>query len=273
MNIYDLNSCYALLSITGTDAPTFINGQITNDIKKIEKNKAMYAGICNAKGRIIAFLIICRMADDEFIILIPNDLAEKLKNKLTMYVLRSKVVIEIKNEYEITGVYNPQDLKNLEFITSFQMPLDNRVLVIHKKNTNKPFKRNKNLNDWFLQDIKNGIPFINSNNSENFIAHTINLDILNAINFKKGCYTGQEIVARTQYLGKPKYRTFYGEINRPISSETRELVNNKNEKIGTIIQSALEKDKTLLLFETNIEAIEKDIILEENIIMNVKSFN
>lgn len=273
MNFYDLDGCYALLKINGEDATSFINGQITNDIKLIEKNKAMYAGICNAKGRIIAFLIICKISNDEYIMLIPHDLAEKLKNKLTMYILRSKVVIEICKQYEIAGAFDTQDINNFDSLYCFQMPLDNRFLVIQKKNTAQLNDKNKNLNDWFLEDIKMGIPYISSINSENFIAHTINLDAINAINFKKGCYTGQEIVARTQYLGKPKYRTFYGEINLPISIKAGEEITCGNEKVGTIIQAALEKEKTVLLFETNITAIEKQISVKDNTITNLKSFN
>ena len=273
MNLYDLSTCYALLKINGEDTTSFINGQITNNIKLIEQNKAMYAGICNPKGRVIAFLIICKMANDEYILLIPHDLAEKLKNKLTMYILRSKVVIEICKQYEITGVINTQDTSNLDTLCCFEMPLDNRLLVIQRKNAEQPSEKNKNLNDWFLEDVKRGIPYISSINSENFIAHTINLDTVNAINFKKGCYTGQEIVARTQYLGKPKYRTFYGEINLPITFKLGEEITCEHEKIGTVIQTATEKDKTLLLFETNIAVIEKQILLKDNVVTNLKSFN
>ena len=149
------------LKITGPDAAEFLQGQLTNDIRRLEREPEMLAAWCNPKGRVIWFGTVWPI-ESGFGLSVPADLVADVARRLTMFRFRSKVDFETVDE-------------------------------------------GQTVDPAFL--VANGYPYIGTGQCEQFTPHMLNLDLLDAISFDKGCYTGQEIVARTHYKGATKRRT------------------------------------------------------------------
>jgi folate-binding protein YgfZ len=158
---------YKLIRVSGDDAVDFLQGQLTQDVTELAAAGRQLAAWCNPKGRVIAVIRLVDM-DHATGLLVPDSLAEKLVSRLQMYRLRAKVDIEASDE-----------------------PVDNWL---------EPAERDP------ASMIEAGVAWIDAGNTEEFTPHMLNLDKLGAISFTKGCYTGQEIVARTEHLGKSKRR-------------------------------------------------------------------
>ena len=288
-----------VIIIRGNDAENFLQGQVTNDIKLIEKeNKAIYAGYCNPKGRLIAFFLIIKVWDNYFLFC-PSSISDEISTKLSMFVLRSQVLIETsdlsyfsfyggtKAEEKFKNIWgdahyptnimetvqHPNEQNTTGLLSITKLPGENgRFLVLGEdetmemlydeifQNTDSPDEKS-----WNASDIEAKIPNIFKETQDKFIPQSLNLDLIDAINFKKGCYTGQEIVARTHYLGKPKRRMYLGDINSPESFKIGDEITANGEKVGQII-NFYNKDNDFyrILFEIRIEKINSELILGKN---------
>lgn len=227
-----------LLEISGADAVTFLQGQVTNDVKLLTGNNAHYSAYCNPKGRMLALFLAFAHAGHIHLQL-NRELVEPILKRLKMYVMRSKVEIKDVSDsiikFGINGLEASQilayslvkipaedyELVTLENATVLKLPSTNgarfEIFTDHKNapaiwETLKIQCEIVEKAHWDWLEIQTGIPDIELKTQEQFVPQMLNLDILNGINFKKGCYTGQEIVARTHYLGTVKRRTFLAEI-------------------------------------------------------------
>lgn len=234
-----------LLEVSGDDAKTFLQGQVTNDVMQLTGNNSQFAGYCTPKGRLLA-LFQAFAHKDHLHLQFNRALLEPIAKRLKMYVLRSKVAIkDVSDEIIRIGVagkgieaklntFFAQDplFNGLPHQTHSLIDLSNAVILrlagelpryeiftnIEQANAlwsslsaQKTLAVGKQI--WDYLEITAGIPDITPATQEAFVPQMINLDALNGINFKKGCYTGQEIVARTHYLGKVKRRTLIANIN------------------------------------------------------------
>ncbi len=237
-----------LLEIDGADAVTFLQGQVTNDVKLLtdqnDISRAHYTAYCNPKGRMLALFLAFAHHNNQLgnhlHLQVNRELLAAIMKRLNMYIMRSKVNIKDASETIIKfGLNGPQAASMLSPLFS-SVPNDNYELVTLENGTllklpslnnqqrfqiftdtiNAPLiwnalKQNCQLVGkpcWDWIEIQLGIPDIELNTQVQFVPQMLNLDLLNAINFKKGCYTGQEIVARTHYLGTVKRRTYLAEI-------------------------------------------------------------
>ena len=283
--IYDLNQL-SVLSVSGDDALKFLQGQLTNDILMVTPTQSIYSGFCNPKGRLLAFFHIVKHLDS-YLLFFPKSISENITKKLSMYVLRSNVKLNLDpDELMYFGLYKNSDgeqldlLNNLpknemgsineESLTIIKLDSDGlRVMIVgDKKNCIGFIKNNSNklekqdFNDWTAHNVKAGIPNIFSETQETFIPQSINLDIIDAINFKKGCYTGQEIVARTHYLGKTKrrmYKASFHSESRPLYGDT---LLDGDELVGQVVDVArIDNQKFILLIEIRIKSALNNLTL------------
>ena len=259
-----------ILEISGADAVTFLQGQVTNDVKLLTSqgniSHAHYSAYCNPKGRMLA-LFLAFAHYDHLHLQLNRDLLEPIMKRLKMYVMRSLVEIKDVSDSIIKfGINGPQATSLLALIFS-KVPtkdyelisLENgAILKLTSANNDSRFeiftdvvnapiiwdalKANCQLVEkahWDWLEIQAGIPDIELKTQEQFVPQMLNLDILGAINFKKGCYTGQEIVARTHYLGSVKRRTYLATINAQTSFVPGDKVLDtaKNE-VGQIVRLA-----------------------------------
>lgn len=160
------------IAVTGPDAFEFLQGQLTNDLGRLDLEDEILAAWCNPKGRVIWFGTVWNI-DEGYGLSAPAETAEEVVRRLTFFRFRSKVDFEIRDE-------------------------------------------GATVDPAFL--IENGHAFISSEQVEKFTPHMLNLDLLDAINFDKGCYTGQEIVARTHYRGASKRRLFRFTADKPVGA-------------------------------------------------------
>lgn len=277
MMLINLLDHYSIIEISGEDHLDFLQGQLTNDVKKNEK-KFIYSGMCNPKGRLFAFLRILRVPDlNSTFLVIPSSLADAVQKRLTMFILRSKVVIQKSENFHLLGI--------IEDSTLFKIPDDQKLNLPDQTNRsviifNDPDLFNQitsehhfeDISNWIKKDIEFGIPEVMEQTQEKFLAHTCNLDLIDAVNFKKGCYTGQEIVARTHYLGKPKHRSFYGVINSKLSLSYGEQVLENDQSIGTVVNFICCEDKTHVLFEKTLDTQDDSLNIKGEKLVVTKSF-
>ena len=235
----------SILSFSGSDVKDFLQGQMTQDINSISNQSYKMTSILNPKGRMIVSGLIKR-SEDIFFLIISKDLSEDILNWLSRYILRSDVIITIE-DFNIIGLdnvnhkklINHQDDSQQLNISPIDVDKDRYILIINnqvvtKDNSIQSIKEN----DWTLADIKSGLAIIDKNNSEKYIPQMINLDLLEGISFSKGCYTGQEVVARVQHRGKIKQRMFHIIIESNSNEiDARSEVMCEDKKVGSIVIS------------------------------------
>jgi len=195
--VCDLSPFNAVLRISGDDAETFLQGQTTNDVKGLAVGQAQWNGWCTPKGRLLVTFALARDASG-FLMLLPSAFAEATAKRLRMFVLRSKVVItDVSGELGRHGLWDGA-------LPAGSFPIgEGRGLAFGAA----PAGRAATLDQWSLSLIRGGIVQVVPGTQEEFVPQMANWDLIGAVNFKKGCYPGQEIVARTQYRGILKKRT------------------------------------------------------------------
>ena len=277
-SIFDLKEL-SLLLVSGDDAVSFLQGQLTNDISHVTLTQSIYAGFCNPKGRLLALFHVIKY-HDSFILLIPSSIAENITKKLSMFILRSNVKLELNPiglmhfglyTSNLGGQFNlfknlpKTEMESVDkgslIVTKVYSDGIRLIIVGDKKKCTDFIKNNsdelekKDFNFWVLHNIKSGIPNIYNETQEAFIPQSINLDIIGAINFKKGCYTGQEIVARTHYLGKPKRRMYKANFQADFKPLYGASILNQERSIGQVVDAAhTENHNFILLIEIRIDS-------------------
>ncbi len=217
-----LNNTLGAISISGIDATTFLQGQFTNDVRLLDQNNSQLSANLNNKGRIFASFWL-KKNEDSYILITTDALIEKLITRLKMYVLRAKVTIEKLNT-NVVFTNNPQDKFNIE------LP-NKHYLILTDQNIGKTDNTT-----WKSFLINNMIPQIYPETQEQLIPQHVNFDEFNGLNFKKGCYIGQEIVARMHYLGHSK-RKMYQFMSNTEAKIGQMVVSPKlnNQEVGIIV--------------------------------------
>jgi len=247
-----------VLEVSGSDAAILLQGQTSCDITSLKNNTPQLGAYCNAKGRTISSFIIIKKSDNVFQLILSADLISTVQKKLQMYVLRADVTLLDQSESLcILGLYN-YPIDSQENIYAYPND-ENRCLFIAEAATCKQFFteliQDKMVqlispNAWCSLDILAGIPWLNSHTTELFVPQMMNLDNLGAISFEKGCYTGQEVIARTHYLGKNK-RIMLSATCRAnaILSDACSITKQSDSStiVGTVISSSQQQKNTLLL--------------------------
>lgn len=258
-------SHYGLLEADGDDTVTFLQGQITNDIKQLTDSNSQYAGYCTPKGRLLALFLAFRH-HGKIHLQLDRELLEPVAKRLRMFILRSKVTITDVSanlvrigvagnnvELALAAVFEslpqyihatasnpsgtlirlPGKLPRYEIITD-------TAHAEHVWNILSKQCRPVGKAGWDWLEIQAGIPEIKPATQEAFVPQMVNLDAIGGISFKKGCYTGQEIVARTHYLGKIKRRTYLAHVG---GGQTPSAGDNlfggvTSEPVGQVVRAA-----------------------------------
>jgi len=211
-----------MLSCTGDDAREFLHAQLTNDISALAADRARYAGWCSAKGRLLANFLVVPQAQG-FLLQLSRDLAPAVAKRLSMFVLRAKVkVADASNEWAQFGLWGAGAAERL---AALGMPVpagdlavaaaadavvvriaQQQFVLLVKAALRDRVPGNCDEGAWALEEIRAGRPLVVQATQDLFVPQMVNLEHLGAVDFKKGCYPGQEIVARTQYRGVLKRR-------------------------------------------------------------------
>lgn len=274
-----------IVSLSGTDAASFLHSQLTNDILHLDDANARLAGYCTPKGRLLASMLIWK-SDDNFFIQLPSDIAPAIIKRLRMFILRSKVQLNVQGEDDIllglggtqASIFLTQYFNTLPS-EPYQVAHNNNGTLLRLSDAfNAPrflwFSKTSIIQQawptlssnlaatgqgiWDLSNIHAGIPVITLATQEQFVPQAINFEVINGVNFKKGCYPGQEIVARMQYLGKTKRRMLRATIPASSVAAGMEVFNSTdpNQPCGMIVNAqSIVNDMFDCLVEIKISAL------------------
>ncbi len=227
-----------LIRAAGVDTEKFLQGQITSDVSRISDEHSQLGGYCNSKGRMIATFRHFKHTNEHYLQMPREAIAATLR-RLGMFVLRDRTALtDASDRLARFGLSGPDAATLLETtLSAVPCGPDNavqvgEVTVIRVPGLLPRFEihgapqrlgelwselarstRSVGADPWRLLDIRAGIPWIYSSTSEAFVPQMTNLQLLDGISFRKGCYVGQEVVARTQHLGKLKRRMYHARIN------------------------------------------------------------
>ncbi len=266
-------SHYALIKASGDELLDFLQGQLTNDIKLVTEQMGQLSAYCNPKGRILANFRIFKR-DNDYFLRLHSSICEATLKRLRMFIMRSKVELtDSSNELSRMGIAGWNAEKALSSLFN-NLPKkadescnENEITLVRLAG-NMPrfeaygsFENIKNLweklqddaiaigeNSWNLLTVRAAIPEIVSETVEAFVPQMVNLQAINSLSFTKGCYTGQEVVARMHYLGKLKRRLFVCSVESedlPLAGQAI-MTNNQNEqKVGQVVTASWSKDKKI----------------------------
>ncbi len=234
--LFDLSQL-GLIAVTGADAADFLQGQLTNDVRELSTTHVQWSAHCSQKGRMLANFLIMRRGDT-FYLQLPAERVADLLKRLRMFVLRSRVTLtdasadlvriavvgdraealltarhlavpDSENGLALTGdlavIRLPGPVTRLELIGLPETLREHWLAFSAEATPGNP-------EDWALLDIRAGIPTIYGPTVDAFVPQMTNLHLIDGVSFHKGCYTGQEVVARMQYLGKLKRRMYLAEV-------------------------------------------------------------
>jgi hypothetical protein len=226
---------FGVLRFTGADSLSFLQGQVSNDARRLEEGRTMLAAYSNPQGRVLALMHLLPHSSG-IVAILPRELVLPTLEGLRRFVLRAKVKIEDASELlSVSGQHGTQHLPS----AGIAAPSDtgytekdgigvgavnrdpDRYWVIGAAErlaehglAGDALQADQREHDWRVADIRAGLPQIYLATREAFVAQMLNLDLLDGISFSKGCYTGQEIIARTQHLGRIKRRLYRLQLPR-----------------------------------------------------------
>ena len=240
----------ATISITGSDAKSFLQGQLSNDLNLLSRENALLTSCNSAQGRVQCILTLLER-DDGIVAIVPAEMLEPAILRLRKHILRSKVTIndsrtslrcfsashEALNAQQLPIPEKPGTSLQREQISILRWwdAQIERYLVI------KPAAVEQDRADesWLLADIRAGLPQVTPATHEAFVAQMLNLDALGGISFNKGCYTGQEIIARAHYRGAVKRRMFRLSAScKPPLPASRILTRDNQSHAGDVVMAA-----------------------------------
>ena len=228
-------SDWGLLLVEGSDAGSFLQGQLTNSIlgmtrtppAAIAQNDSgvRLSGYCTAKGRLLGSAWIClstHAEEDRFALFVSRDLAASFAKRLAMFVLRSKAkVVDVSHAWTVYGALGPANtlpanLPSDAIALTMTQPLgtgdQERILFATQTPLPSQSASSKYLAAWNAAEIASAIPRIVLATQDQFVPQMINLESIGGVDFKKGCYPGQEVVARSQYRGAIKRRLYLAQV-------------------------------------------------------------
>jgi folate-binding protein YgfZ len=216
-------SHWGLIRARGADAVSFLQGQLTNDVATLDASQARLAGFCSAKGRLQASFVVCKLADDELLLACAASVLPATLKRLSMFVLRAKCKLtDASAELRLFGAAGATAARwtdespvwarhETEGGSVLRLPdVDGvpRCVVLLDAARPLPLAPALTLDTWRLLEVRSGIPLIEAATVDQFVPQMLNYEVIGGVDFRKGCYPGQEVVARSQYRGTIKRRMF-----------------------------------------------------------------
>lgn len=306
ITIHRLEDGLTVLSVTGEDALSFLQGQITNDLAARGTEAACLAGYCTAQGRLLATAVFSQSPSHaaaqaaqatqshEISMLLRSDIATAVAKRLSMFVLRSKVKIA-PSAYAAAGVCAPNSkVDMLTAALGHSLPLTpwqtmhaqtgiwiaaptppgfHRWWWLAAQQASEPSQFNwpglgtvlslADTKKWFTTDIQLGLPWVEAKTQDLFIPQTLNLDLIEGVSFTKGCYPGQEIVARSHYRGTLKRRMTLARVETLLGTDMTPGLDiyEGDQPCGRVINLSSEGEQSWLLIEAPFDAMNRNALL------------
>lgn len=258
--LVDLNN-FDLIAVNGADANTFLQGQLSCNLSKLSAQHTLLGTYCDLKGRVISDMRVMLLGQD-ILLLCQSGMGNALRKTLDKYIVFSKASTAIKTgQFERYGLYGADatntvielfgaaphsvgESLSIETAVVYRLPdaqprfealvaVENETLIERIQNLGLT----DDLEEWDLADIRQGIVHIHPDIQENYTPALLNYDLTGYVDFKKGCYTGQEIVARMHYRGTAKKRLFRASVEG-FAVSVDSLLLNQGQRVGEIVSVA-----------------------------------
>ena len=218
---------WGVIRARGADAARFLHGQLTNDVLTLDRNHAMLAGFCSAKGRLQASFVVWRGEADEILLACSADLLAPTLKRLSMFVLRAQCKLsDASAELPLHGLAGDAAVALLGDAAVWQRrdtPAGTLIRLPDAGGVRRTLlagaapdgATTMPLDTWRWLELASGVPTIEAATVEQFVPQMVNLELVGGVDFQKGCYPGQEVVARSQYRGTLKRRMFLFDVDAP----------------------------------------------------------
>lgn len=255
---------FSVIEVKGDDAVSFVHGQVTNHVNHLG-NAFRLAAYCQPKGRILSLMRIFQR-DDALYLIMPKDLVEGFIKRFSMFILRSKVSLRVAEELCVAGALSPSfTLPKLDqclingYLTIARVADaqgQSRAMIIGSKDDIEAFTSLEGTSSfWFASEIYAGIPWVFETTKETFIPQWINLDLIGGVVFNKGCYPGQEVIARVQHIGSTPRRMKRIHAKASVTISPNDDIVQENLPVGNIVMAVSSNSETVALAEiTNVSA-------------------
>ncbi len=255
---------FGSLSLSGPDAQKFLQGQITSDVSKVTQSFGQAGAYCTPKGNVVANFNLVTHADT-LLMHMPISMVESVHKAMSKYIVFSKAHLQdASNDWSrfevwgddamacITNTFGfaPQGqhacIQDVNYLVWSHDANNNEFIVYcslsHKAQIMSQLEQQASIADksaWEAKQINNGLVYVTPQISDSYVPQMLNLQATGSIDFKKGCYTGQEIVARMQYLGKLKRHLLIGQVTTPVALEVGQQIDaSKRKNVGRITSVA-----------------------------------
>lgn len=248
-----LSDTLGVIRVRGADAASFLHGQLSQDFLHLKpEDGARLALFCNAKGRIQTSFMGLRVADNEFLLVCSKDLLERTLKRLSMFVLRAKVRLEDASaQFRLVGKLGNLEDHPAETADGFAVDSDvyqvalpstkelaRSLFLYPHKGIDLPYEIEANNELWDWAEVMSGVARISAATFEQFIPQMLNYESCGGVNFQKGCYPGQEVIARSQFRGTLKRRAYLVSSSGDPLVDGQEVLTNDGESAGVIVQAA-----------------------------------
>jgi tRNA-modifying protein YgfZ len=250
---------WGVIRAAGAEAASFLQSQLTQDVLGLDAQRATLAGWCSAKGRLLASFVVWRPAADELLMACSADVLPAVLKRLSMFVLRAKCKLsDASNELPLWGVAG-----TAATVSTWRRAGDliglppARGVARALLAGDAPALPALDANAWSWLEVASGVPRIVSATVEQFVPQMVNFEVVGGVNFQKGCYPGQEIVARSQYRGTVKRRAFVFE-SPAAAAPAQEIFHSadREQPAGMVANAASWQGRHLLLAEVKLAALD-----------------
>ena len=267
-----------VIRATGADAAHFLHNQLTQDVLLMQPSQARLAAFCNAKGRMQASFVLFKRADDDIVMVCRRDVLTQTVKRLSMFVLRAKVTLrDASDEFGLFGLagnavtqamgasthdvlpWQHASVNGADVVTLYPALNQPRALWLAPKEVLMPNELGPVMSPdvWQVGDVMSGIAWVELATFEAFVPQMLNYESVDGVNFKKGCYPGQEVVARSQFRGTLKRRAFIVSSEVPLSAGQEVFSSaDASQPCGLVAQAASAEDLHVAVVELQLSATE-----------------
>ncbi|WP_354441057.1 CAF17-like 4Fe-4S cluster assembly/insertion protein YgfZ [Ottowia thiooxydans] len=210
-----------VIRVLGEDAAKYLQGQLTQDMVLTKPGETRLAAFCNPKGRMLASFIALKVTQEEIFLICSRDILAATLKRLSMFVLRSKAKLtDATEQFDLFGLIGQAAQSQVAATGQYLCPLapaDNlaRAILVCPTDIAGPSDElgELDIGSWHWADVRSGVALVTQPVVEAFVPQMLNYESIGGVNFKKGCYPGQEVVARSQFRGAIKRRAFVAHVN------------------------------------------------------------
>ncbi len=263
----------------GADAANFLHNQLTNDVLLMQDGQCRLAAYCNAKGRMQASFVVYKRSAEEILLIGRQDLLAQTVKRLSMFVLRAKVKLsDATADFQLLGLAGDALLATLgsaatfalgpwqrlalnvgeqsaHVLTLYPALRQPRALWVAPNGVPAPAGPSLSAEQWQVGEVMSGIAWVEQATFEAFVPQMLNYESVDGVNFKKGCYPGQEVVARSQFRGTLKRRAFIAQSAVPMTAGQEVFSSfDATQPCGLVAQAASERDLHVAVVELQLSA-------------------